>query len=512
MTNKKTTSWLRQLAYLILVWAIMPIFAQSIIAIFMITEIRSLLSLSILDSLIILASILTPLLTGYFFRFNKKRLPIPHQTFFERYKIETLIILFTLVISFGSLFFDAESTLARNPHPIFLISLVPFTFPFLFISLGRSPFYLFFLIPIGCYTLYFFGVLLKTWRLGCFKVNTKGLLPFILATLLLAGGCAWQTLQQTQTFISAEEENLTSQVAENSDNVAVTYRPFSGNDDVLTPLRGERQLFIENDFPKLDGATALYPIYASAAQAIYKTPQTDQERALMRSLVENNKTPNAYQNLIDGKVDLIFAASPSTKQLEAARAQGLELQLTPIGKEAFVFLTHEQNPISSLTVEQIRDIYSGKINSWQEVGGPHTEIRAFQRPEGSGSQTALQKLVMQGTPLRQPLKEEFLRGMGGMIVGVANYRNAKNAIGYSFRFYATALNQVDGIKLLAINGIEPTRENIRNNSYPFTSELYMVTARPVSPNTQKLMNWFVSEQGQQLISDVGYVPLLETNN
>ena len=126
----------------------------------------------------------------------------------------------------------------------------------------------------------------------------------------------------------------------------------------------------------------------------------------------------------------------------------------------------------------------------------------------------MENTVMQGRTFREPIQEEFMANMGGVIVGVADYRNGVNALGYSFRYYATQMVMSDGIRLLAVDGIEPTPENIRNGSYPFTVDVYMVTAtsenRSITENTQKMMDWFLSEEGQQLVEEVGYVPLVHS--
>jgi phosphate transport system substrate-binding protein len=69
------------------------------------------------------------------------------------------------------------------------------------------------------------------------------------------------------------------------------------------------------------------------------------------------------------------------------------------------------------------------------------------------------------------------------------------------------MNTVPEVGLLSVNGVAPTAENIRNGAYPFISEAYIVTARPLSENAQRLRDWFLSDEGQQLIADVGYVPI-----
>lgn len=130
----------------------------------------------------------------------------------------------------------------------------------------------------------------------------------------------------------------------------------------------------------------------------------------------------------------------------------------------------------------------------------------FQRPEGSGSQTMMLK-VMGDVPLANPQQEEFQQSMGGIVNRVADYRNYGNSIGFSFRYYVEGMFKHDGVKLLKINGIEPTVENIQSGKYPLIGEMMIITAGSENPNVQKLTDWFLSPQGQELVEKVGYVPL-----
>ena len=263
--------------------------------------------------------------------------------------------------------------------------------------------------------------------------------------------------------------------------------------------------------PSMDGATALYPVYAAFAQAVYPErgyPLYD------NGLVECTNTVNAYQRLIQRDVDVIFVAAPSQAQLEAAERAGMELHMTPIGREAFVFFVNSRNPVEGLTVDQIKGIYSGEITNWREVGGKNQSIRAFQRAENSGSQSALQRL-MGDTPIMEPLREDVVADMGGIISQVASYRNYKNALGFSFRYYSTRMVENDQIRLLALNGVFPTRETIRDGSYPIANEFYAITAAPIgspAPETRDqdlaaLLDWIRSPQGQWIIDQTGYVSL-----
>ena len=278
------------------------------------------------------------------------------------------------------------------------------------------------------------------------------------------------------------------------------YRPFSEDNRLELPA-STPSLRITENYPRLDGAIAAFPFYAAVAQAVY---EIDEKTAL--DFVQCSNTVDAYTRLVDGTVDIFFGVEPSQEQLGYAEAQGLTLTEIPIGREAFVFFTHRDNHVFSLTKEQIRAVYGGRVRNWQELGGQDEAILAFQRPEGSGSQTALLR-IMEGERVVRPLRDEQVYGMGDIILGVAAYHNRKNALGYSFRWYATALFANPDIRLLAVDGILPTPENIQNGSYPFIVPIVAVTARPLSPESQSLIDWILGSEGQDLLARVGYVPL-----
>jgi phosphate transport system substrate-binding protein len=116
--------------------------------------------------------------------------------------------------------------------------------------------------------------------------------------------------------------------------------------------------------------------------------------------------------------------------------------------------------------------------------------------------------LMGETPMIAPLKAEFHGGMGGYSMSLCPYRNYRNAIGYSFYQYMTAdCTAKDEVKLLSINGIAPTLENITNGSYPLTETIYAIDTGKGNPHTQELINWCISPQGRELLQKTGYVPL-----
>ena len=164
----------------------------------------------------------------------------------------------------------------------------------------------------------------------------------------------------------------------------------------LATLPNKAAINILDNLPKLDGATAIYPVYASFANAVYDKVSLTDDRVVCTN------TPNAYNSIILGGCDIIFVAGPSEKQKQAAKDANVNLVYTPIGKEAFVFLVGKENPIGSISKQQIKNIYSGKTANWKTFGWSEGDkIIAFQRPEGSGSQTGLQG-IMRKLPIQKP--------------------------------------------------------------------------------------------------------------
>lgn len=302
-------------------------------------------------------------------------------------------------------------------------------------------------------------------------------------------------------------------VGENN-NLLVSYAPYIENSKAVT-LDEESELTIEENIPVMDGATALYPIYSSFAKAVYPKELIDDiviKNRNVTQIKENDylkctTTTEAYYNIVTGDADIIFVALPSDEQKQFAKENGVELVYTPIGKEAFVFFVNSRNPIGNITIEEIQKVYSGEITQWEELGiSGFGDIKAFQRDEGSGSQSTLEKL-MAGKNLMTPPKEDVIDGMGGIIKQTADYKNFKNAIGYSFRFYSTEMVKNNNIKLLSVNGVYPNLENIENSSYPIASYFYAVTRSDADENVLKLLEWITGEQGQEIIEMSGYTPL-----
>lgn len=276
------------------------------------------------------------------------------------------------------------------------------------------------------------------------------------------------------------------------------YLPFDENSKIVT-LDEEASLRLEGDLPIVDGAAAVFPVYSAFVNETY--PDTTK---LFDGVFEYNNTVGGYNRLAEKRTDIFFGAYPSGDQLAYAARNGTSFVFTPIGSEAFVFFVHKDNPIDNLTTEQIQQIYAGEITNWAEVGGKNEPIAAYQRNEGSGSQSMLIRF-MDGKELMEPPTEMVNDLMSGIIEQVSDYHSISGSIGFSFRYYVEGIIQNPDIKMLSIDGIAPTVENIKNGSYPVTTPLYAVTYEGNdNENVDKLLEWVLSDEGQEIIEKTGY--------
>ena len=192
------------------------------------------------------------------------------------------------------------------------------------------------------------------------------------------------------------------------------YLPFR-DDSKIVKIDSET-LKLTDDLPVIDGAAAFFPVYSAFVNAVY--PETTE---LYDGVFEYNNTPGGYQLLAEKGIDLFLGVYPSEEQKAYAEECDTTFVYTPVGTEAFVFFVHKDNPIDNLTTEQIKGIYSGEITNWKQVGGKNEEIAAFQRNEGSGSQSMLQRF-MGDTPIMEAPTEMVNTMMSGIIEQVSSYR------------------------------------------------------------------------------------------
>ncbi len=303
-----------------------------------------------------------------------------------------------------------------------------------------------------------------------------------------------------------------------------TESPFAlGEKRQIGDLNGKALFEIGfGSYPSIDGSTVSVPMAMEFARQHLPIGEED-----LKDFVHFSTTHAAYLHLIEKKpnlgiqipgqnlileetrpVDLMIGTEPSDEELAIAQAAGVELVKAPVCYDAFVFITHRNNPVDSLARQQVQDIYSGKVTRWSEVGGEDMPIVALQREKNSGSQTAMENLVMQGMPLAPVPTELVTQEMGQLVEQVAQYTNDSMRMGYTYLFYINTLYKNDDIKVLSIDGVSPTAENLRSGAYPFATNYFgVIRMGDEEAPGGKFLTWMQSEEGQRAIRQAGYVTL-----
>ena len=233
----------------------------------------------------------------------------------------------------------------------------------------------------------------------------------------------------------------------------------------------------------------------------------DQYRDFFLQHIKSSQTNGAFMNLIDGNADIILTHRTISPDEKAhADAVGITLIEKSIALDAFVFVVNKNNPIKSLTVEQIRKIYTGEITNWQQVGGKNANMNVFARPRNSGSEEVFRTLVMDGLepadfpvdpiPIMTQVVDEVVRN--------------EDAICYTFNNYKDMIVRVPDnvMPKIAINGIFPDDNMVKSKTYPFISEVHVAIRSDLNHNSMayKLYEWLQTENVKPILTECGFIP------
>lgn len=359
-------------------------------------------------------------------------------------------------------------------------------------------------------------------------MNYRKIIALLLGSALLLSACSGtqtpvetQSVSEETTAAETKQETTAAVAAETTAAEAETTVAETETEAVTEEEQGKfafvsvpEYTFTAENFPRMDGSTAAVPMGKAIVECLLGVSEEE-----AGSRCQFNRTTQSFRNLMEGYCDILVVGEPNASVYTEMKETGFGYELEEIATDALVFVVNESNPVDSLTTEQIRDIYSGKITNWKEVGGEDAEIVAFQRNEGAGSQALMKKLVMKDTELSEAPTEYIIDSMGELMTAVKNFDNSANAIGYSVYYYANDMKMAKGLKILKVDGVEPSDETIRSRSYPHLNAYYcVIPSKPETPDEEAeakaesarvIYDWLATQDGQNLIASLGYVSILE---
>lgn len=256
------------------------------------------------------------------------------------------------------------------------------------------------------------------------------------------------------------------------------------------------------ELPRMDGSTSAIPLEIGLKSGFLGIPYGQ-----AKEMVSHTTTHDSFKRLINGEVDLIFSVPISEEQQKMADEAGVTLFMEPVAREGFVFVVNEDNPVDSLTSEQLRKIYSGEITNWSQVGGNDEPILPYQRNTDSGSQNYMTDFMGDTTLL--PPKTELVQGMMmSLMDAIAIYDNSTGAIGYSVYSYAAQMYaNANKVKFIAVDGVKPSKAAMADESYPLLSCTYIIYTDKSPKSARKFAEKALSDEGQRYVLESGYLPV-----
>ncbi len=250
---------------------------------------------------------------------------------------------------------------------------------------------------------------------------------------------------------------------------------------------------------KIDGSSTVTPILDKLIE-VYKIQNQDVNITL------NSSGSGTGINLVGEGTIQIGMSSRDIEQAELDRFKNVKFVTYPIGKDAVIAVVSSEiydAGVKALTREQIQDIYLGKIKNWKELGGPDKSILVIDKEKSRGTRHVFMEYILGNKDAEAPGAKLVLGSNNEEQTAIAQSDVAIGMISLNW------LNKdVKGLGLIiGDKTIEPNRENILNGTYPIARELFLVTNGQAEGNTKKFIDFILSDEGQKVVNDLGYVSI-----
>jgi phosphate transport system substrate-binding protein len=240
----------------------------------------------------------------------------------------------------------------------------------------------------------------------------------------------------------------------------------------------------------MDGSTTVGPIAKSFAAYFTKTKG-------VQVTVSESGSGNGAKSIINGTCDIAnMSRAMKSKEAAAAKAKGVNPVEHIVALDGMAIVVHPSNRVNKLTKTQVRDIYTGKVTNWSQVGGPNASIVKIQRESNSGTQDTFMSLVMgKGNPVSK--RAETQASNGAVKNRVASTPAAIGFIGLGFTD--------NSVKALSIDGVKPSVETVKDGTYPISRPLFMYTNGQPTGVVKEFIDLKDTSEGQRMVSELGYV-------
>ncbi len=214
--------------------------------------------------------------------------------------------------------------------------------------------------------------------------------------------------------------------------------------------------------------------------------------------VEGGGSAMGIRALIKNEIDICTASRtllPSEVRQLAEKHNRLGIAYL-VAKDALSIYINKSNPVQNLTIAELRDIFTGKIQNWQEIGGKDLPIRVISRSPNSGTYLYFREHVLKDLPYTN---RATIKNTTNEVVEIV--KNNESAVGYGGTAYG------EDVRHCRIENVQPTIENVHNDTYPIIRYLYLYTIDTPQGIVKEFLDWVLGIEGQAIVAKVGFIPL-----
>ncbi len=242
----------------------------------------------------------------------------------------------------------------------------------------------------------------------------------------------------------------------------------------------------------ITGSTTVLPIAQRAAEAFMDIHED------ISVSVRGGGSGVGIAALIDGTVDIADASRPiKTKEIKLAREKGIDPYANVVARDGLAIVVHPDVPVDSISIEDLKKIFTGEFENWKDLGGPSKAIVAISRDYSSGTFEVFKELVLEGAKVEDGALMLASNKAVATTVSTTPY-----SIGYIGLGFLS-----DKVKELKVDGVEASEETVQKGEYKLARPLFMYTNNEPKGIVKTFMDFVFSPQGQAIAKKVGYVPV-----